>query len=252
VITKTHSYSQIFNNKQNNNMKKTILTVLFSTACIAVGVEPVNLEWDDNQASLNNGQFNSNAISIVFTLDFTKLTTNGGDIFKLYGHNGSYNTWDGMSHQYESAYSPWEDDENKLVGIRNGSVNTGSLEYNLLSKPSATSADFVYRYSYGEAGGNLDITMYVYDNTGKQIDTKNFPSNTTKGYLTNFTLLELTSPAINNAEVYNKTLQGGEIELAIRHLKGGDAPDSPTVPEPTTATLSLLALAGLAARRRRR
>lgn len=31
-----------------------------------------------------------------------------------------------------------------------------------------------------------------------------------------------------------------------------DAPVNPSVPEPTTATLSLLALAGLAARRRRK
>ena len=88
-------------------MKKTLLTVLFSTACIAVGVEPVNLEWDANKASLSSEQFNNNAISIVFTLDFAKLTTSGGDIFKLSGHNGSYDTWNGMNHQYTSEYNPW-------------------------------------------------------------------------------------------------------------------------------------------------
>lgn len=236
-------------------MKKTLLTVLFSTACIAVGVEPVNLEWDANKASLSSEQFDNNAISIVFTLDFAKLTTSGGDIFKLFGHNGSFDTWNGMNHQYTSEYNPWGGGEtiySELVGINNGNINYGHLYYNLEGNSAATSADFAYTYSHTEAEGNLNITMYVYDNTGTQIDTKNFSTNITKSYLTNFTLLELVSSAIDKAEVYNKALQGNEIELAFQHLKGGEAPDSPTVPEPATATLSLLALAGLAARRRRK
>ncbi len=41
-------------------------------------------------------------------------------------------------------------------------------------------------------------------------------------------------------------------DIALSYTAAPAVPESPTVPEPTTATLSLLALAGLAARRRRK
>lgn len=61
----------------------------------------------------------------------------------------------------------------------------------------------------------------------------------------------------DSVKVYTDTYDEPAIRLAIAEsmLPTSDTPggsDSPTVPEPTTATLSLLALAGLAERRRRR
>lgn len=49
--------------------------------------------------------------------------------------------------------------------------------------------------------------------------------------------------------LYNGVLTNAEMESSLKAIV---RPDSPSVPEPTTATLSLLALAGLAARRRRK
>ena len=62
---------------------------------------------------------------------------------------------------------------------------------------------------------------------------------------------ELTKhAAVGNIEVYGSVLSPEEMAAAMTNL-ANPAP-TPSVPEPTTATLSLLALAGLAARRRRR
>ena len=58
---------------------------------------------------------------------------------------------------------------------------------------------------------------------------------------------------VNKMDVYNSLLDPREEHLvAISNLKNDSTPGTDsTIPEPTTATLSLLALAGLAVRRRR-
>lgn len=56
-------------------------------------------------------------------------------------------------------------------------------------------------------------------------------------------LLPYHPATLSNATVWEGIVTAGDI---------AGSPDTPAVPEPTTATLSLLALAGLAARRRRR
>ena len=63
---------------------------------------------------------------------------------------------------------------------------------------------------------------------------------------TSFTMLALNQEYVTSAEVYNEeVLNGtGTISQNLVHKTLG-------IPEPTTATLSLLALAALAARRRR-
>lgn len=68
-------------------------------------------------------------------------------------------------------------------------------------------------------------------------------------------LITLDPGIIQTAHMYNTVLTGDAAEEAAKLVITTSTPggsDSPTVPEPTTATLSLLALAGLAARRRRK
>lgn len=68
-------------------------------------------------------------------------------------------------------------------------------------------------------------------------------------------LITLDPGIIQTAHMYNTVLTGDAAEEAAKLVITTSTPggsDSPTVPEPTTATLSLLALAGLATRRRRK
>ena len=63
------------------------------------------------------------------------------------------------------------------------------------------------------------------------------------------------SGTINNIALGGITGGGDRVPVLVSELKMSSVtvnPSAPAVPEPTTATLSLLALAGLAARRRRK
>lgn len=58
--------------------------------------------------------------------------------------------------------------------------------------------------------------------------------------------------ALKAADGNNETVNGTFVGLSAVGFATSHIPDTPAVPEPATATLSLLALAGLAARRRRK
>ena len=87
-----------------------------------------------------------------------------------------------------------------------------------------------YGYVYVLDNDN-EVTKYSGYRTGSNVNT------------TNITLLEYDESITGSLKVYNGTMSLDEAEKLGMSLI--------TVPEPTTATLSLLALAGLAARRRR-
>ena len=87
-----------------------------------------------------------------------------------------------------------------------------------------------YGYVYALDNNNTVHKYYGYY-TGTNVNT------------TNITLLEYDESITGSLKVYNGTMSMDEAEKLGMSLI--------TVPEPTTATLSLLALAGLAARRRR-
>ena len=87
-----------------------------------------------------------------------------------------------------------------------------------------------YGYVYVLDNNNV-VTKYSGYRTGSNVNT------------TNITLLEYDEVITGSLKVYTGTMSLDEAEKLGMSLI--------TVPEPTTATLSLLALAGLAARRRR-
>lgn len=60
------------------------------------------------------------------------------------------------------------------------------------------------------------------------------------------------SGVINNITLGGNTGANNRVPVLVSEMKMSSVTVTPTVPEPTTATLSLLALAGLAARRRRK
>lgn len=57
---------------------------------------------------------------------------------------------------------------------------------------------------------------------------------------------------VNNITLGGNTGAGNRVPVLVESISWSKATPAPVVPEPTTATLSLLALAGLAARRRRK
>ena len=254
-------------------MKKT-LTLLFAAASMAmaadditpIGLDFTTVEVDGNiekkTATLNTADFSDNAFSVVLTLDFKKLTSGGGNLFLVNGtthypaipNETESGSW-GMMHYYFYEDYGWDYDESsKLNGVANSSKNSQAIDYSLLAmKPEY--ADVVYSYKVENNVSVLTTTMYLYDGNHKQIDEYEHTYTNSKNYLSTYTSIDIFSSAVTNLQLYNVALESAQIQTALDALKGNNTPSAPgddNIPEPTTATLSLMALAALAARRRRR
>lgn len=107
----------------------------------------------------------------------------------------------------------------------------------------------------------LSELLFLYDKDGQMLTNAPYAGmfrNTYSADYGSFTMFNINKDLFYEAQVYNSVLDDkSKYNLAdemIASYLGSSTPggsDSPTIPEPTTATLSLLALAGLAARRRR-
>lgn len=256
-------------------MKKTI-TLLLAAAGLAIAADDINpiglnfVSVEENgsiikkTATLNSALFAENAFSVVLTLDFKALSSGGGDLFLVNGtthypslpNDTNPASW-GMKHYYMYEDYGWDYyEESNLYGVANSSQNSQAINYNLLNK-QPDYADVVYSYKVENNESVLTTTMYFYNGNHEKIDNdyvKTYTNN--KNYLTTYTSIDVLSSAVTNLQLYNVALEGDEqIQTALNTLKGNTPPSTPgdgNVPEPATATLSLLALAGLAARRRRR
>lgn len=255
-------------------MKKTI-TLLLAAAGLAIAADDINpiglnfVSVEENgsiikqTATLNSALFAENAFSVVLTLDFKALSSGGGDLFLVNGtthypslpNDTNPASW-GMKHYYMYEDYGWYYDEySNLYGVANSSQNSQAINYNLLNK-QPDYADVVYSYKVENNKSVLTTTMYFYNGNHEKIDDYVDTYTNSNYYLTTYTSIDVLSSAVTNLQLYNVALEGDEqIQTALNTLKGNTPPSTPgdgNVPEPTTATLSLLALAGLAARRRRR
>ncbi len=234
-------------------MKKTLLTVLLSTACIAVGVEPVNLEWD-NDGNCNLATPITNQMSVVFTLDFGAIAVVGdGTIHTpLFSWSGSVTdnldeTSDmtcGVNHYYDSYTDFFYSELTKEL------YATGP------GKTSNFGNTNIESYTMAVVGYTVDIasrtTFYLtlIDAEGNETSFSPSTGGVTQKSITIDGLYK--SSAVGNIQVYDSLLDSPQMTEAMKSIRSNDSGDSPTIPEPATATLSLMALAGLAARRRRR
>ena len=219
-------------------MKKTI-TLLLATAGLAVAAsDPLDITWDaDNKASL---QSSLDAISVVFTFDLTQLTAPGlyvpfkTPIFQWDGTDEYDDAKGGVEHYYLD--DPGFSYDNDIQGFYNGS----GFGY----KSIIGFTEAIVGYTYGKnQKSKFYLTLIDAQGVGTNYEPVEGGKIRTELDITNLT----KHTGIGEIEVYDSVLGADEIKSAMKGMAA-----SPAVPEPTTATLSLLALAGLAARRRRR
>ncbi len=157
-------------------------------------------------------------------------------------------------------------DDNIGVGLRGWATDTSAVSANTMWEADADNRqatgdltdydkeDTEHAYWDGLVAVSL-VLKGSSNNTGSYLyatsDGTNYTSATDKGLRssgTNYDTLVLNSlfaSSIKSIYVFNEALEQSDImTLSVAAIKA--------VPEPTTATLSLLALAGLAARRRRK
>lgn len=219
-------------------MKKTI-TLLLATAGLAVAAsDPLDITWDaDNKASL---QSPLDAISVVFTLDLTQLTAPGlykpfqTPIFQWDGIDEYGDVKGGVEHYYED--DPGYAYINGIEGFYNGS---GIGRKSIIGFTEA-----IVGYTYG-TNQKSKFYLTLIDAQGVGTNYEPVEGGKTRAQLDITNLTKHTG--IGEIEVYDSVLSADEITSAMKGMAA-----APAVPEPTTATLSLLALAGLAARRRRK
>ena len=228
-------------------MKKTI-TMLLAATSVAMGATPspiIELERGTTEGTITvdlTKDFDQNEISVVFTLDITKLYSWRSTLFTIEGTGTTH----GMCHEYFYDLYTYE---NYLAGLKGGNIDQ-TIYYDI-SEVYPASANIAYSYWYDGTNKYFDITMELFNEQGELVYTYTRDVYTsTKSVLESLSTLSIESSAIENVNVYNTALdhKTNEVKEAFAQLQGG----SSNIPEPTTATLSLLALSALAARRRRR
>ena len=249
-------------------MKKTLIALLALTGVAVAAEQPI---WDSTVTSTQNTYtFNTtlDSFSIAVTLDVAILQSESGSNFNgsakiinltgTWEPSGASGTLDinvngsssaktstlyvgstAPSGSYASNYS--------LTGISGTNIFTSSTDWSsidaaslVLVKDGSGNNDAVYTYlTLKGTDGNL--TVYSGGNTGIAF-THNSVYNTNIDVAT----VSFENSFATHAQVYSAALDADAAKAVGQSLV------STSVPEPATATLSLLALAGLAARRRRK
>ena len=198
------------------------------------------------------GQFAAGDYAFRFTIDEADVTfaddiitsLNGGNVLAMYGtqNTGDYHT------------------NGFVLNVENGSItlSVGRGKYaNLDSTSSAISSSTTYtlldggKLMNGESPLTLQVgTQYEVVSTLTIVDAPQSWDANAKDFMQTVTIFEAGSYDSPLASIkYKGNMNGGKADTEMQVW--GNSAYNVTVPEPATATLSLLALAGLCARRRR-
>ncbi len=241
-------------------MKKTLIA-LMALGCVAVATEetPITLgvtfgncnQQTSTSVTLNLGEVASGSVvSLVKTADHTQdvniLTsgTAGGDaaIFTPNSNVGNNNPWT-ATFKFDNVNSVLASLDSIALDVV---ILQGSGEYHPTTTTWTGDIVFTSTITTGTASDAVTLGSYTYTLT---------PTSGKGNGVFEFTMvppaggsgIDLTDvSSFNMTLALTESLSGG----AYVGLKGMEL-NGQLVPEPTTATLSLLALAGLAARRRR-
>ena len=238
--------------------------LLLAAASAAIAVEPITLNWEKGTASVPEGikfeQPEYNAVTIVAELDWNAIDkagkTEGTFLFTvndamnhnhgmcLYsGKTKHIDAWFNGADTYRALDFPLQyDDGTNLISQSTHAVLLYTaydiLVYDPDGKRVSTSYVWAQLYLSFDKGESYTLTHDMSQPKGWQDG----------GFETIYSF-SCNSTYVSNIDVYNTCLEEKDVAAAIEHVTKGASNSS--IPEPTTATLSLLALAGLAARRRR-
>ncbi len=212
-------------------MKKTLITLLLAASSLAMATTSTELTLSDaGKLSWNTADITQSLGNYMFT--FTTLgedvTLNDGDIIFSTGHLSGTNS---LSVIYK----------NNQLHISNSTDTWASLAY---------TADTQYAFAFQEGtNGTYPCDAYLMNTSTLQIETKDLYNYG----ITNSSRGKMESGVSTGASVeFGKLYDMSDYALATTDNFKAAMTEAVAVPEPATATLSLLALAGLAARRRRK
>lgn len=207
------------------------------------GAETVDFDInrDDNNVSFNLDD------ATVLTLSYTNWTYNGG------GSN-SVGSWQTPEHEaYQNSFSP---DAQLRDGVGTQELpDSWTMNFTVTNNTDAviTLTQFTFdTYSYFGGGKDRDSAVQVTLTLG-QVTTERFDlgyKGDTAEAVLNLTGADAITIGAKQTVSLALIMNGSDPNNTYTGIKSGSVTYS-VVPEPTTASLSLLALAGLAARRRR-
>ena len=238
-------------------MKKTLITLMAMASC-AMG-----LTLEDAVATSNGSAITLNeptsAITAVVVVDIAKLQAvmakdaalakytiinfdSSADIgiqtnYSSYDHDGDPNTPALIN--TSGLYGCWNSGNAYKFDMNDGFEGASFWEGG-----AAAAITLTYKYNAGTSG-----TFTLLDAQGNVLQSVGGDYNTTlRGSGLSFSTVAFDEEIVTNAYVFNQVVATAEDAKAL----GVAAATATLIPEPATATLSLLALCGLAARRRRK
>lgn len=235
-------------------MKKTI-TLLLAAASMAMGATPdLNIDNKENNAN-SSYSFTSTTIeaTVAVNLNLSNLLNlqDNTPIFTLVGLHtgGGRNVTVGLGIDPSGPYM----DALTANGI-NWEYLDIELENTVIRQAAHGIVTFTLQQDPETGKVALSELLFLYDKEGNMLTNAAYLGMFRSLYTAqygNFTTFNITKDLVYGAQVYNSVLDNeAQYKLADEMMDSylGNSP----VPEPTTATLSLLALSALAARRRRR
>ena len=237
-------------------MKKTLITLLAMASC-AMGLTLEDAVATSNGSAITLNEATS-AITAVVVVDIAKLQAgmakdaalnkytiinfdSSSDIgiqtnYSSYDHDSNSDTPNLINNS--GLYGCWNSGNAYSFGMNNGFESASFWEGG-----AAAAITLTYKYNAGTSG-----TFTLLDAQGNVLKSLGGDYNTTlRGQGLSFSTVAFDAEIVTNAYVFNQVVATAEEAKAL-----GVAAASTLIPEPATATLSLLALCGLAARRRRR
>ena len=230
----------------NNNMKKTIIALLAlaGVAAAADEVKPITLTTTfkaDVTATCNLADFTAEDLSLTNTDTGNALSSMvaEGDDFKSGSLRPNINVDNGSG----SWTLDFTISNSGAKDLTVNSITLNAFAFNGSGTVQVNNRNFLFTVSADDTTIATDTNLYIAGNS------------TNGGTLTIDLTDSLTIAAKDNMTFSIEVAQGAEGNNSRGAFLGLDTVSfigTMSVPEPTTATLSLLALAGLAARRRRK
>ena len=237
-------------------MKKTLIALMAMASC-AMGLTLTDAIATSNGTAITLNPASSAATAVV-VVDITTLQSvmakdaalTKRTIINFDGNNdiGIQTNYSSYDHD-SNAETPALISTSGLYGCWNGGsaygvgMGTGFQDANFWEGGAAAAITLTYEYDKGTSG-----TFTLLDAQGNVLQSVGGEYNTSlRGTGLNVGTVAFDADIVTSAYVFNQVVTA-DVAMAL----GKEAATVALIPEPATATLSLLALAGLAARRRRK